>query len=122
MWRWSALAVVSVAFGAGCGASSTGVHVHAHMAGQPYDELRFGVVLVPPLGSAEPARTIVDPATRGRYPGPFNADGDQDVVILLNDDVAEQMVNCAVAALAGGQVTASGASEVLIQSQAIVDV
>lgn len=91
------------------------------MPGPAYDELRFGVVLVPPPDAARPALTIVDPATLGRYQGPFG-NGDQDVVIYLNDEVADQIVNCASTAFSQGTMVATGAAQVLVESQRIVDV
>ena len=114
------MGVVSVLL-LGCKQEATGVHVHAHMTGLTYDELRFGVVLLPPDGSLDSARTIVDPDTRGRYRGPFKM-GDQDVVIYLTDDAADQLIRCQAIALAQGTVIASGAVQVVAPSQMITDV
>jgi hypothetical protein len=105
----------------GCGEKVTGVHVRAHTTSLPYDELRFGVVLVPPLDSSEPTRTIVDPETKGRFQGPFTG-GDQDVEIFLQDSIADQMINCVAMTLLAGAVTASGASEVVVEPQRVIDV
>ncbi len=119
---WAAVsAAVAAMVCAGCGSASTGVDVHAHMAAMPFDELRFGVVLVPPPESSQLARTIVDPETRGRFQGPFTL-GDQDVVIYLKEDVADQMINCGTVALLQGAIVASGATEVVVQPETIIDV
>ena len=119
---WAVLAIGAwTATMVGCADQPTGVHVHAHMPGAAYDELRFSVVLVPPPESMRPARTIVDPATLGRYQGPFDGGGDQDVIIYLGDDVSEQMVNCSATALADGTMVATGAAEVLVEAQKVLD-
>ena len=104
----------------GCGGQPTGVHVHARMPGVAYDELRFSVVLVPPAESSQPAQTIVDPATQGRYLGPFG-NGDQDVFIYLKEEIGDQMVSCAAVALMQDALAASGAVQVVIEPQRIVD-
>ncbi|HVR63177.1 MAG TPA: hypothetical protein VMU50_14845 [Polyangia bacterium] len=118
---WAVLSIAALAMMLGCADQPTGVHVHAHMPGEAYDELRFSVVLVPTPESMRPARTIVDPATTGRYQGSFGGT-DQDVIIYLGDDVAAQMINCGATALAGGVMIASGAAEVTVESQRILDV
>ena len=119
--RRAVLVLAAWAASLGCGQKVTGVHVHAHMTVLSYDELRFGVVLVPPLDSPAPTRTIVDPETQGRFRGPFSA-GDQDVEIYLEDSIADQMINCVVVAMYQGAVTGNGASEVLVEPQRVIDV
>jgi hypothetical protein len=105
----------------GCRQEPTGVHVYAHLADIPYDELRFSVADVPAADSQESPRIIVDPETLGRYQGPFNG-GDQDVVIYLTDDVADQLIHCEAIALAQGAAIANGSADVVAPSQKITDI
>lgn len=109
------VALLAAVLALGCGEEATGVHVTAHLASVDYDELRFGVT------SEDAAATFVDPATRGRYMGPFSA-GDQDVVIYLADDLAGQIVRCQVTALAAGAIRASGNVDVTLARAEIKDV
>ena len=75
-----------------CGGSPTGVHVTAHVASLSYDELRFGLAVVPITNTPlTPAETLVDPASTGRY-ADLTQGGNQDVVIYLRDDLDGQVV------------------------------
>jgi len=101
---WIFIALAS-ALGA-CGRSDTGVHIFARAGSLEYDELQFAV-------TSAGGELIVDPATMGRYQGPFQP-GDQDVLVLLRDDVAGSQLHCEASALRGGAVVSAGAHDVTV--------
>jgi hypothetical protein len=105
------LAAVVVA----CGRGDTGAHVFVRLGPLEYDELRFGVT------RAATGESVVDPATAGRYAGPFRP-GDQDVIIYLSDDLDGSRLHCEVSALRAGQVAGFGAGDVTIARGMIRDV
>lgn len=117
MSRIAAVAAIVAAF-AGCGRSDTGVHIVVHLGTLEYDELRFQVTRSS-AGMAD--ETVVDPATNGRYAGPFAA-GDQDVTIYMSDDYGGSQLRCEASALRGGVVAGSGATDVTIVRGAVKDV
>jgi hypothetical protein len=109
---WICIALIS-ALG-GCGRSDTGVHIFAHLGSTDYDELQFAVLTA---GGDQ----IVDPATTGRYAGPFRA-GDQDVLVYVRDDLAGTALHCEATALQAGAVASAGAGDVTVNRGEIKDV
>ncbi len=99
---------------AACGRSDTGVHIHARLGALAYDELQFGV-------TQAGGELLVDPATAGRYQGPFQP-GDQDVIVYLRDDLDGNQLHCEASALSAGAVVGSGAGDVTVARGAIKDV
>ena len=73
-----AVAVAAAAAGGCGGQDTTGAHVYVRLGSLQYDELRLGVT------QTATGEVVVDPATAGRYPGPFQP-GDQDAFIYLPD-------------------------------------
>ena len=102
-------AVVFAAAGAlGCGGQdTTGAHVYVRLGSLQYDELRLGVM------RTATGEVVVDPATTGRYPGPFQP-GDQDAFIYLPDALDGSEVRCDATALAAGAPVGSGAADMLV--------
>jgi hypothetical protein len=70
--------VAAAAAAAGCSRQETGAHVYVRLGQLQFDELRLGVT------QTATGETVVDPATAGRYQGPFQP-GDQDAIIYLAD-------------------------------------
>jgi hypothetical protein len=99
---------------AGCGRSETGVHIHAHLGSLEYDELQFRV-------TRAGGEVVVDPATAGRYQGPFQP-GDQDVLVYLRDDLDGTPLHCEASALRAGAVVGSGAGDVTVVRGEMKDV
>jgi hypothetical protein len=99
---------------AGCGRSNTGVDIHARLGSLTYDELQFGV-------TRAGGEVIVDPATAGRYQGPFPP-GDQDVIVYLRDDLDGSQLHCEASALTAGAVVGSGAGDVTVVRGEMTDV
>ena len=64
---------------------------------------------------------VVDPATAGRYQGPFQP-GDQDVLVYLRDDLDGSQLHCEASALRAGAVVDSGASDVTVVGGEMKDV
>jgi len=60
------------------------------------------------------AQTIVDPATNGRYVGPFRP-GDQSVIVYVADELDGVPVRCAASALRAGAVVGTGVRDVTIE-------
>jgi len=79
-----------------------------------YDELQFRV-------TRAGGEVIVDPATAGRYQGPFQP-GDQDVLVYLRDDLDGSQLHCEVSALEAGAAVGSGAADVTVVRGEIEDV
>ena len=77
----------ATAAAAGCGRQETGAHVYVRLGQLQYDELRMGVT------RTATGETVVDPATAGRYEGPFQP-GDQDVIIYLADSLDGNQLRC----------------------------
>jgi len=96
----------------GCGRSDTGAHVYVRLGQLEYDELRLGVTR-PATGE-----TIVDPATAGRYAGPFRP-GDQDTIIYLADTLDGSQLHCEATALRAGMPIGAGAADMLVARGAI---
>jgi hypothetical protein len=99
---------------AGCARSDTGIHIHARLGSLAYDELQFGV-------TGAGSELVVDPATAGRYQGPF-APGDQDVLVYLRDDLAGSQLHCEASALRAAAVVGTGASDVSVVRGEMTDV
>jgi hypothetical protein len=95
---------------AACGRSDTGVHIFARLGSLQYDELQFQVTRTTPDAGTE---VVVDPATTGRYQGPFRG-GDQDVLVYLRDDLAGSQLHCETSALQGNVVVGHGASDTTV--------
>ena len=72
-----------------------------------YDELRLGVTR-PATGD-----TIVDPATSGRYVGPFRP-GDQDTIIYLADALDGSQLHCEATAFSAGAAVGTGVADMLV--------
>ena len=79
-----------------------------------YDELQFRV-------TRAGGELVVDPATAGRYQGPFQP-GDQDVLVYLRDDLDGSPLHCEASALRAGAVVGSGAGDVTVVRGEIEDV
>src|SRR5439155_20958674 len=92
---------------AGCGGQETGAHVYVRLGQLRYDELQLGVTR-PATGE-----TIVDPATAGRYVGPFRP-GDQDTIIYLADALDGSQLRCEATALRAGMPVGAGAADMLV--------
>jgi hypothetical protein len=80
-----------------------------------FDELRVGVTR-PATGE-----TVVDPATAGRYVGPFRP-GDQDAIIYLADALDGSQLHCEATAFRAGAAVASGGADMLVARGTIKDV
>src|SRR4051812_27367250 len=92
----------------GCGQQQgTGAHVYVRLGSLQYDELRLGVT------RTATGDVVVDPATAGRYTGPFHP-GDQDAIIYLPDALDGSSVRCDATALAAGAAVGSGAADMLV--------
>jgi hypothetical protein len=100
------LAMAAVA-AVGCGQDRTGAHVYVRLGSLQYDELRLGVT------RTATGDVVVDPATTGRYTGPFHA-GDQDAIIYLSDTLDGSQVRCDATALVAGAPVGSGAADMLV--------
>ena len=99
---------------AGCGQSATGVEIAVHLGQLEYDELRFQLTQsAPGTTNSDVPQTLVDPATNGRYVGPFRA-GDQSVIVYVPDELDGVAVHCAASALRAGVVVGSGVGDVMI--------
>lgn len=79
-----------------------------------YDELQFRV-------TQAGGELVVDPATAGRYQGPFQP-GDQDVLVYLRDDLDGSRLHCEASAFSAGAVIGSGAGDVTVVRGEIEDV
>jgi hypothetical protein len=125
MSRYLILLTAALGVGAGAGCrDATGVHVIAHVGSLQFDELRVGVTVLAaasPDGAASAGETLVDPATRGRYTGPFPP-GDQDVFIYLPDGTGGDRVSCQVTAAKAGAVVAEGANDATVAVHEVKDV
>src|SRR3982751_369123 len=100
--------VVVTAAAVGCGQSEgTGAHVYVRLGSLQYDELRLGGT------RTATGDIVVDPATAGRYTGPFHP-GDQDAIIYLPDTLDGSSVRCDATALAAGAAVGSGAADMLV--------
>jgi hypothetical protein len=64
---------------------------------------------------------IVDPASNGRYVGPFRP-GDQSVIVYVADELDGVAVHCAASALRAGAVVGAGAGDVTIERRRIKQV
>ena len=103
-----AVSVVAAAAAVGCGGQeTTGAHVYVRLGSLQYDELRLGVT------RTATGEVVVDSATTGRYPGPFQP-GDQDAFIYLPDALDGSQVRCDATALAAGAPVGSGAADMLV--------
>ena len=103
-----AVVVVAAAAAVGCGGQdTTGAHVYVRLGSLQYDELRLGVT------RTATGEVVVDSATTGRYPGPFQP-GDQDAFIYLPDALDGSEVRCDATALAAGAPVGSGAADMLV--------
>src|SRR3954470_8065781 len=99
---------VAAAAAVGCGQQQgTGAHVFVRLGSLQYDELRLGVTRM------TTGDVVVDPATAGRYTGPFHP-GDQDAIIYLPDTLDGSSVRCDATALAAGAAVGSGAADMLV--------
>lgn len=101
----------------------TGVRIIARLARCPCDELRVAISLAPradedPDGAGH---LVVDPATRGRYVGPFSP-GDPEIVVYLARELSGRRVVCEVTALETGDVICRGRADVVLVANTIVDV
>jgi len=92
---------------AGCGRQETGAHVYVRLGQLEYDELQLRVTL-PATGD-----TVVDPATDGRYVGPFRP-GDQDTIIYLSDALDGSALHLEATALRTGMTIGAGAADMLV--------
>ena len=101
-----AIVGVVAAAAAGC-RQETGAHVYVRLGQLQYDELRLGVT------HTATGETVVDPATAGRYQGPFQP-GDQDAIIYLADTLDGSQLRCEATALRAGAPVGSGASDMLV--------
>jgi hypothetical protein len=104
------ICIVSVGLGAavaGCGRGDTGAHVYVRLGQLQYDELRLSLT-VPATGE-----TVVDPATAGRYVGPFRP-GDQDTIVYLPDALDGSQLHCEATALRAGMPIGAGAADMLV--------
>jgi len=100
---------------AGCGQSATGVEIAVRLGQLEYDELRFQLTQsAPATTDSGMAQTIVDPATNGRYVGPFRP-GDQSVIVYVADELDGAPVRCAASALRAGAVVGTGVRDVTIE-------
>jgi hypothetical protein len=106
------MAVISTL--AGCGRSDTGVDIHARLGSLQYDELQFRV-------TQAGGELVVDPATAGRYQGPFTP-GDQDVLVYLRDDLDGTRLHCEASASRAGAVVGRGAGDVTVVRGEMTDV
>jgi len=79
-----------------------------------YDELQFGV-------TRAGGELVVDPATAGRYQGPFSP-GDQDVLVYLRDDLDGSQLHCEASALQAAAVVGTGAGDVTVVRGEMTDV
>jgi hypothetical protein len=112
--RAACLAIGVVLTLAGCARSDTGIHIHARLGSLAYDELQFGV-------TRAGGELVVDPATAGRYQGPF-APGDQDVLVYLRDDLDGSRLHCEASALRAAAVVGTGAGDVTVVRGEMTDV
>jgi hypothetical protein len=111
----------AIAFGAllslaaGCGRSATGIEIAVRLGQLEYDELRFQLTQSAPgtTDSGVP-QTLVDPATKGRYVGPFRP-GDQSVIVYVSDELDGVAVRCEASALRVGAVVGTGVGDVTIE-------
>jgi len=110
----TSLAIGVVLALAGCARSDTGIHIHARLGSLTYDELQFSV-------TQAGGELVVDPATAGRYQGPFQP-GDQDVLVYLRDDLDGSQLHCEVSALRAGAVVGGGAGDVTVVRDEMTDV
>ena len=85
--------VAAAAAAAGCSRQETGAHVYVRLGQLQFDELQLGVT------RTATGETVVDPATAGRYQGPFQP-GDQDAIIYLADTLDGSQLRCQATALA----------------------
>ena len=126
---WHYLGVVqsrrAIAFGAvlgvvaGCGQSATGLEIAVRLGQLDYDELRFQLThSAPGTTNGSVPQTIVDPATKGRYVGPFRP-GDQSVVVYVSDELDGVAVRCEASALRAGAVVGTGVRDVTIERSKI---
>ena len=100
---------------AGCGQSATGVDIAVRLGQLEYDELQFQLTQsAPGTTDSGMAQTLVDPATNGRYVGPFRP-GDQSVIVYVADELDGVPVRCAASALRAGAVVATGVGDVMIE-------
>ena len=99
--------VAAAAGAAGCGRQETGAHVYVRLGQLQYDELRLGVT------RTATGETVVDPATAGRYQGPFQP-GDQDAIIYFADTLDGSQLRCQATALRAGSPVGSGAADMLV--------
>jgi hypothetical protein len=122
--RWAAALLGAWLAGvAGCDDGRTALHVIARVASLDYDELRFGVTTIAtgPATDGGGPQTLVDPATAGRYVGPFQP-GDQDVMIYLPDQTDGAPVRCDVTALRMTAPVAAGSASVTVERHTVKDV
>lgn len=86
-----------------------------HVGSLQYDELRIGV------RRADTAEVVVDPATAGRYLGPFRP-GDQDVIIYLPDALDGTQLRCEATALQAGVAASFGTGDMMVARGVMRDV
>ena len=100
---------------------STGLHVFAHLGDLPYDALALQITRPATAGATTDPEVLVDPATTGRYPGPFQG-GDQDVYVYLPDALDGVRLQCTMTALLSSAAVAQGEADATVHRQAIEDV
>ncbi len=115
MQRLTAIALGALlGMAAGCGQSATGVEIAVHLGQLEYDELRFQLTQsAPATTDSGVPMTLVDPATNGRYVGPFRP-GDQSVIVYVPDELDGVAVHCGASALRAGVAVGTGAGDVMI--------
>jgi hypothetical protein len=121
--RFTAIALGALlAVTTGCGQSATGIEIEVRLGQLDYDELRFQLTQsAPGTTNSGVTQTIVDPATKGRYVGPFRP-GDQSVIVYVSDELAGVTVRCAASALRAGAVVGTGVGDVTIERSRIKQV
>jgi len=115
--RWSLLGAVLVAIGCH---DSTGLHVFARLGALNYDALALQIAR-PTDTSGAPPQVLVDPASNGRYAGPFHG-GDQDVYVYLPDDLDGARLQCSMTALLSSAVVGQGETDATVHRQTVEDV
>lgn len=100
---------------------STGLHLFAHLGSLNYDALALQITRPAGAAGTSAPQVLVDPATSGRYPGPFQG-GDQDVYVYLPDDLDGARLQCTMTALRSSATVAQGESDATVHRQAIEDV
>ena len=112
--------MLGLALLAGACHDSTGLHVYAQLGTLAYDALALEITGPGADGGTAP-QILVDPATTGRYPGPFHG-GDQDVYVYLPDDLDGVRLQCTMTALRSSAAVAQGQAQATVHRHAIEDV